>query len=83
MSRGPTLRKVVSMSAHCTVTAVARKRTTAGLLLIPADEGVTLAGLELRLHSNSRGETTGMTSPTKVESFKTPGFFSFFPRSYK
>lgn len=64
-------RKGALISIHCRTTAIARKKTTAALLLMPIAKGVPLVELELRVHSNSRGETTGMTSPTKAESSET------------
>lgn len=71
MSRGPTRRKGVLISIHCRTTAVARKQTTTVLLLMPIAKGVPLVELELRVHSNSGGETTKIASPTKAELSKT------------
>ena len=74
-SRGLPHRALASTSICCTATAVDRKGVATVLLLKPGAGGVTLAGPEHWLPPNSRGETAGMTSPTKAESFTTPGLF--------
>lgn len=65
--------KVGSISIRSIATAIARRRIIAVLLLVPVAKGVTLAGMEVWLHSESRRERTGMTSPIKAESLKNPG----------
>ena len=65
--------KVGSISVRSIAAATARRRVTSVLPLVPVAKGVTLAGMEVCLHSKSRGERTGMTSPIKAESLKTPG----------